>query len=107
NDEFCESWEGKDNTGIESDEIDGFVLHQNVPNPTNGMTTIDFEVPCGGMARMEIRDVFGRLLYEKETMASEGLNRTKLDVSAWSSGIYYISVEFDHHKLVKKMLIAK
>ncbi|MGM0648738.1 MAG: T9SS type A sorting domain-containing protein, partial [Bacteroidota bacterium] len=107
NDEFCESWEGKDNTGIESDEIDGFVLHQNVPNPAHNETSIDFEVPYGGHAQFTVVDMFGRELYTEDMNVSTGQHRIDLEIDNFAAGIYYYHVTFDGQRIVRKMIIRK
>ncbi|MCF8331449.1 MAG: T9SS type A sorting domain-containing protein, partial [Bacteroidales bacterium] len=106
NDEYCETWEGIQN-GIESDELPGFVLYQNKPNPVDEQTSIDFEVPKAGKAEFEVVDMFGRELYTEEMSVNAGSHTVKLNGKDMPSGIYYYSVTFDGHRLVRKMVISK
>lgn len=106
NDEYCEQWEGVQNSII-TNELPGFVLYQNIPNPAHGKTTIDFEVPYSGKVRFEVVDMFGRVLYENEYNASTGRNTERLQTQTWSAGVYYYKVYFDNYRLAKKMIIAR
>lgn len=91
--------------GTESQNLPGFVLYQNIPNPAEGKTTIDFEVPFGGKAKFEVTDQFGRSIYNEEMSVVAGRHTVRLNVNDWSPGVYYYHVTFDSYRLVKKMVI--
>ena len=104
NDEYCEKWVA---TGLESSELAGFVLHQNIPNPAVEETSIDFEVPYGGKAQFEVVDMFGRKLYTDELSVVAGRHTIDLDTKGWGAGVYYYSITFDGHEMVRKMVVTK
>ncbi len=107
NDEYCEGWVGVIYNGIESSELAGFVLHQNIPNPSNGFTSVGFEVPYGGKAEFNLIDLFGRTLYNEQINVSAGSHSVKLDVATIPAGVYYYSVTFEGYRLVRKMIVSK
>ncbi|MCB0685815.1 MAG: hypothetical protein KDC53_04800, partial [Saprospiraceae bacterium] len=86
-----------------------FQLHQNVPNPFHGETTIGFNVSRNGVARLSIFDVHGRILYDRSDMASTGYNEWKItglsnfDVSA----LLYYKLEYQDRVAVRKMLLLR
>ena len=48
--------------GDEGVPVDAFRLHQNVPNPFAGTTSIGFDLPVAADVRLEIFDMQGRLV---------------------------------------------
>jgi hypothetical protein len=54
------------NTGIEPPPVDPFVppisLSAPRPNPTSGFSTLELNMPAAAHARVEVRDLFGRLI---------------------------------------------
>ena len=106
NDEYCEDWEGRPE-GVASNDLAGFVLHQNIPNPAGEETSIDFEVPYGGKAQFEVVDLFGRKLYSDELTVGAGRHTVDLNAKNWAAGVYYYSITFDGHKLVRKMVVTR
>ncbi|MGM0612560.1 MAG: T9SS type A sorting domain-containing protein, partial [Bacteroidota bacterium] len=107
NDEYCTQWTGEVDNAINSNELDGFILHQNIPNPASGKTAVDFEVPYGGKAQFEVVDLFGRKLYSNDLSVEAGKHDVILNTKSWSSGIYYYSVTFDGYKLVRKLIVSQ
>ncbi|MCF8219324.1 MAG: T9SS type A sorting domain-containing protein [Bacteroidales bacterium] len=107
NNEYCTQWTGEVDNAISSNELNGFILHQNIPNPANEKTSVNFEVPYAGKAQFEVVDMFGRKLYSKDISVEAGKHKVNLNTKSWSSGIYYYSVAFDGYKLVRKIIVTK
>ncbi len=82
-----------------------FYLQQNKPNPTNEKTIIDFTLPNSGKINFEIVDVFGRKIYSESKYYPTGKNQIEINVSNYSTGVYYYSIEFEKKRLVRKMVI--
>jgi flagellar hook assembly protein FlgD len=91
-----------------------FALHQNVPNPFNPTTTIQYEVPTGG-AEVSIRiyDATGRLV---RTLVDErrpaGLHETAWDSrdglgAQVSSGVYFYKMVSGGFSESKRMVLLK
>ena len=82
-------------------------LWQNVPNPANGVTRIEYEIPSAGQIRFELVDVIGQTIMLIEEKASAGRHQVNVDADKLAAGIYYYTVEFDGYRLTKKMIVNK
>ena len=72
------------------DASTGFTLDQNYPNPTNGLTSIQFNLPVNAVVTLRILDVTGKVISTEianESM-SAGEQTYTLDVSKFASGSY-------------------
>lgn len=80
-------------------------LEQNVPNPFDNATRIDFNLPESAQVRLEISDSQGRKL---ETLINgqmtAGKHSTSWDGSRHSPGMYYYSLYANGELLTKKMI---
>jgi hypothetical protein len=105
NDTICKQVQGI--IGIEEISGNGLVLFQNVPNPANGSTIIPYALPENGEAIFEIRNVIGEIMYTEKVTQNAGKHSLEVNLSDWSSGLYFYSLTFKGDKLVKKLTIQK
>ncbi|MCF8297514.1 MAG: lamin tail domain-containing protein [Saprospiraceae bacterium] len=90
------------------DEIENeFYLNQNKPNPSNDKTIIEFSIPNSGHINFKIADIFGRELFSESKFYPTGKSQIEIDVSKYSAGVYYYSIEFNRVIKAKKMIILK
>ncbi|MFK7983531.1 MAG: T9SS type A sorting domain-containing protein, partial [Saprospiraceae bacterium] len=84
-----------------------FVLHNNKPNPFKELTTISFDLPETGVARLTIFDFSGRVVVEsKEQTYPKGYNEVQIEKTALQgSGIYFYQLETAKHTKKKKMIL--
>ncbi len=94
---------------ISVNEIDGsnFWLGQNMPNPTNGLTTIAYSLPSTGEVSFNIVNLYGQSVYSFRNVVEEGRHMIDLNVNDLAAGVYYYTVEFKGKRLVKKMVVNK
>lgn len=86
--------------------MNGIELHQNVPNPTNGSTTIRFELTQSRNVAMEIRDLQGRLIDRMEQgQLPAGTHSMNYQVAQLQGGIYTYTLVADGMRLTKKMIV--
>jgi hypothetical protein len=87
-------------------ESSKFELFQNIPNPFNGETKIDFKIPSGiQKAYIKIYDSNGKTL-QKIAIKQRGEGSIVYDNDRFSSGIYYYSLFANNIKVgTKKMLL--
>jgi hypothetical protein len=85
--------------------IDGFTLYQNIPNPANSSTRIDYSIPEAGKVIFHVHSVSGQILYSESTEAASGKQSLELNTSTFASGIYFYSVEYKGQRLVKRMIV--
>lgn len=84
---------------------DAFTLSQNYPNPFDGTTRIEFNLPYGGDVRFVVTDALGRIVYDQRGYRSSGVNTVSFDREGLPAGIYYYSVEFMGQRRMKKMIL--
>ena len=84
---------------------DSFVLEQNYPNPYDGSTRIEFNLPYSGSARFFVNDVVGRQVYEHTAYYGQGRNTITFKKGNLPAGIYYYGVEYDGQRRMHKMII--
>jgi large repetitive protein len=83
----------------------GFELKQNTPNPFNGETLINFNLPKATVATLTISDVTGRILKSVRANYAKGLNQVTLKASDLkASGVLYYTLEADDFTATKKIL---
>ena len=63
------------------------------PNPTNGLTTLEFNNGASGMANLEVFNLVGeRVVAESYGNLASGENRIQLDLSGLNAGIYLVNL---------------
>jgi hypothetical protein len=93
--------------GIDELNGDRFALGQNIPNPTDGRTTINYAIPASGTVVVSVRNLLGQTMYETTLSSEKGIGQLEIDVKDWADGVYYYSIEFDGERLIKKMTVNK
>ncbi len=88
-------------------------LHQNFPNPFNPETTISFDMPINGNAKVDIFNVKGQLvknLFNGNAPAgrtSMVWNSTDNNGKAVTSGIYFYRLSTENRTETRKMMLMK
>ena len=76
------------------------------PNPASDNVTIEYAYAGNSNAvNLVIKNLVGATLYTKKLDVNG--NKVKVDVSEYSSGIYFYSIEADGRPLVTKKLLVK
>ncbi|MEN3039261.1 MAG: T9SS type A sorting domain-containing protein [Candidatus Kryptonium sp.] len=98
-------------TSVEKDDDiipSKFALYQNYPNPFNPSTKIEFEIPQREHIKLVIYDVLGREV--KRVLDEEfdaGRYKVDVDLTGYSSGVYFYKIEAGKFISVKKMMLIK
>lgn len=67
----------------------GYLLEQNVPNPSDGRTSVRYRLPHTDEVTFEVVDVRGRVVYREERGAERaGTHTVNVDTAALSDGVY-------------------
>jgi PKD repeat protein len=74
------------------------------PNPTSGVTHLDWVANAAGVARVIVFDSMGKKTYEWETPSHAGLNQVVLDLEFLTAGLYYVTVETTFSKKTSRFL---
>jgi hypothetical protein len=87
------------------DKTNAFTLGQNIPNPANNATLINYSVPEAGTVLFHVHSISGQLLYSKTIEAKRGNQSIELNTSTLAAGIYFYSIEYNSQRLVKRMSV--
>jgi hypothetical protein len=94
------------NVGILSiGENNMFMLGQNIPNPANENTLINYSVPKAGEVLFHVHSIRGQLLYSKTIEAQRGNQSIELNTSTLAAGVYFYSMEYKGQRIVKRMSV--
>jgi|GEM_PF-621017 len=77
-------------------------MSQNYPNPAVGKTYIDVDFD-GPEATLRVYNVLGKLVTEKVVVGK----RITLDVTNFTEGIYFYTLEADGEKVTRRMTVEK
>ncbi|HEY3294796.1 MAG TPA: T9SS type A sorting domain-containing protein [bacterium] len=78
------------------------------PNPFNPTTTLSFTLPAPSEVTLEVFDVLGRCVYQKEMgRMNAGEQRYRFEGSELSSGVYFAKVQAGNASQVRKMVLLK
>jgi hypothetical protein len=92
----------------ENAKPEAFVLSQNIPNPFNPNTSIQYTIPKGGNARLEVYNTAGQLV----DVLVDGFKPAGSHMAVWNtmgkaSGTYFYRFRFGGFSETKKMTILK
>ena len=85
-----------------------YALYQNYPNPFNPTTSISFNLPEDGYARLAIFDMLGReiAVLVNGTVAS-GLHTLEFNAANLSAGTYFYQLTAGDFSAVRKLMLVK
>lgn len=85
-----------------------FQLYQNQPNPFKKSTSIGFNLPEPGWARLTIYDLSGKVLKSYDRQYSEGYNRVTIEREELpSGGVLFYQLETSDNRATKKMVLLQ
>jgi hypothetical protein len=97
-------------TSIQNGEkiVANFILHQNYPNPSNPITTINYEILVPGFISLKVYDDLGR---EIATLVNEvklaGIYRVQFNAHNLPSGVYFYKLTAGQFTASKKLVVLK
>ena len=99
--------------GGENSRLPQFRLEQNRPNPFNANTSVRFELPKAGSARLTVYNVLG----QEVTVLVEGFLSAGIREAVWNgkddtgremaAGIYFYKLSIPDREAVRKMIYLK
>lgn len=96
------------NIGINEKDIQNAVLHQNIPNPAVGSTSVNFEIVKANEVSLSVYDVTGKLIKSiNQGKLSAGMHSITLETSDIDAGVYFYTLTVGDQTLTKKMTIMK
>ena len=94
-------------TGVGEVVNNGFLLDAPVPNPTAGLTRINFELPRTSEVTITITDLVGRPVARTRKQYGAGLQSESFDASNLPSGTYLVVLDAGGTRLLQKMVVNK
>ena len=83
-----------------------FELAQNMPNPSNGNTTIVYNLPSNERVTLTVRDLTGRVVaVTNEGVKPAGKNMISMNTSAFGAGVYTYTITAGSSSLTKQMMV--
>lgn len=91
-----------------SEIVRDVIVRQNYPNPANPSTIISYSLLRSGTVQIRIYDTAGRIIATPfERFQEEGIYNLTVDLSEYSSGIYFYCINFDGAKEFRKMIVLR
>ncbi|MBL7815888.1 MAG: T9SS type A sorting domain-containing protein [Saprospiraceae bacterium] len=85
-----------------------FALYQNQPNPMANETTIGFNLPKDGSARLTITATNGKVVKVINNTYKAGFNSISIQKSdLGANGVYYYRLDTETHSSTKKMILQQ
>lgn len=108
-DDICLSITDEHEQTVDAVSLPGsFELTQNVPNPFNPSTTINFSIPETGFATLKVYDLAGRNVATLvDGLVDAGPQSVVFDGSQMSSGVYFYTLETATLVDTRKMVLVK
>lgn len=94
--------------GIEDEVANNFAIGQNMPNPFNNTSVINYELNEAANVSVEIVDVTGKLVKSiNQGTQAAGAYTLNLDANDFAEGVYYYTFVVGAEKVTKSMVITK
>jgi hypothetical protein len=92
---------------VSVEELDTYHSLNIFPNPNNGEFTIELKGEALGEIDIKVYDITGTLVYyESGMMADEGFS-SRVKMSEYPQGMYFVKVSHDQGSAVRKFLLSK
>ena len=82
-----------------------FYVLQNSPNPTQGITSIEFHTAAPAEVTFEVFDLNGSILHSAQVRATAGINQVSYDASGLANGLYFYSLTSEEGRVVRRMAV--
>lgn len=94
-------------TGVGEVVNNGLLLDAPVPNPTSGLTQINFELPRAGEVTITITDLVGRPVARTTKGYAAGVQSESFDATTLASGTYLVVLDAGGTRLLQKLVVNK
>lgn len=95
--------------GIETIKLntETFILQQNIPNPANNTTKIQFISGKSNEVTFNMINLLGDIVLSKNINVNKGVNDININLLDYAEGVYLYSVTNGTERLTKRMIIAR
>jgi len=78
----------------------------NFPNPFNQSTEIRFNAPSRKEYSMEVRNMVGKLMFERRIISNRGVNAISIKADRFIPGIYFYTISDGKQAITRKMVVS-
>lgn len=78
---------------------------ENVPNPFSNSTTIRFFLAAEGIAKLEVHNMLGKLIYSTDVNGQPGNNEYVFNGKNLSNGMYFYTIKHKNFSETKRMIL--
>ena len=93
--------------GVIDQDANAMFLGQNIPNPANAQTVVNYQVPTEGTVVFTLTTVTGQVIYTTTQEVEAGRNSVEFNTENLAAGIYFYTMDFNGQRLTKKMTIRR
>ena len=84
----------------------GFELFPSFPNPTNGVTTVKFNLNFASEVTFEMRDISGKVVYSLDMgTRAAGMNNITVDATDFAAGAYTYTLTVNGERATDRLLV--
>jgi hypothetical protein len=78
-----------------------------LPNPNNGVFSIEFSAAASDNYILKVYNALGQLVLNEKIAVKKGLNRKDINLEGQPTGTYYLNMTSDEFEAVKSFIITK
>lgn len=86
---------------------DNLYLASATPNPTTGMTTIEFGSKIESSLTFSVVNTLGEVVHNETIQANKGVNNIRFDASNLATGVYFYSISNGMEKTTKRLAVVR
>ena len=84
----------------------GFEMFPSFPNPTNGVTRVQFRLDHASDVSFDVIDITGKVVYTLDMgTQAPGYNSISLDASDFASGVYTYTLSVDGERSTDRLMV--
>ena len=92
---------------VSKNEVSGFSVAQNYPNPANGATVVSYNLEHSSDVLFHIYDVTGKIIYtESVSGQAAGTHRFEFSTETMSNGLYFYTVTVNGQQVTRKFAVS-
>lgn len=94
-------------TSTDDPVASAYALYQNTPNPFRETTTIGFQLPEAQHATLQLRDAFGKLVWEQQGDYGVGKHQVQLDRANLPAGVYHYTLQAGQYLATRSLVLIE
>ncbi|MGE0636235.1 MAG: T9SS type A sorting domain-containing protein [Bacteroidia bacterium] len=92
--------------GVEVLDANKFQVAQNIPNPANGSTTINFTSPSPSTVDFKVYNMLGMVVKNNKIDAVSGMNKINFNTNELAQGVYVYAITNGNTTITKRMVVS-